>query len=164
MKKIILLVNLFITIFSIAQSNRKAFTLEIAADETQQYLAEIPESPYSIKEKIIQLYCGEKVFIECEIIGDSIATMKVVESNIYPEKTIEIDFKQNAEDRTNISTLLSVKNPFNKSLIYDAIMFTPISQTWKRTSIIPIRPNLINFETWPHAIVTLALEKWRFEE
>lgn len=163
MKKIILFTNLLIFTVSIAQSNRKAFTLEIAADETQQYVAEIPESPYFIKEKMIQLYCGEKVFIECEIVGDSIATMKVVELNINPEKTIEVDFKQNAEDRTDISTILSVKNPFNKSLIYDAIMFTPISQTWKRTSIIPIRPNLMNFETWPYAVVTLALEKWRFE-
>ena len=164
MKKIIVFINLFIITISIAQNNRKAFTLEIAANETQQYSAEIPESPYFVKEKIIQLYCGEKVFIECEIAGDSIATMKVVESNVNPKKTIEINFTQNAEDRTNISTMLSVKNPFEKKLYYNAIMFTPISQTWKETSIIPIRPKLGSFETWPHAIITLVLEEWRFDE
>lgn len=125
---------------------------------------QIPESPYFVKDKIIQLYCGEKVFVECEIAIDSIATMKVVEANINPEKTIEIDFSQDAEDRTNISTVLKVKNPFNKKLIYDAIIFTPISKTWKRTSIIPIQPNLMNFKTWPHPIITLVLEEWRLEE
>lgn len=163
MKKIILLINLFVVTISVAQINRKAFTLEIAANETQQYKAEIPESPYFVKEKILQIYCGEKVFIECEIANDTIKTMKIVEKNINPEKTIEIEFTQESQDRKLISTMLVVKNPFNKKLNYNAIMYTPISQAWKPTSIIPIRPKLQNFETWPHAIITIVLEEWRFE-
>lgn len=163
MRKLILLINLFIATISVAQSNRKPFTLEMAANETQQYKAEIPESPYFVKEKILQLYCGEKVFIECEIAKDTISTMKIVEKNTHPKKTIEIEFTQDSQDRKSISTLLVVKNPFNKTLNYNALMYTPISQTWKPTSIIPIRPELQNFETWPHAIITLVLEKWRFE-
>lgn len=162
MKKILLLINLSIVLISTAQ-NRKAFTLEIAANETQQYKAEIPESPYLVKEKIVQIYCGEKIFIECEISKDTISSMKIVEKNTNPKKTIEIEFTQNAEDRKNISTMLIVKNPFDKKLNYDAIMFTPICQTWKPTSIIPIQPKLMNFETWPHSIITLVLENWRFE-
>ncbi|MBD8083299.1 hypothetical protein [Chryseobacterium caseinilyticum] len=142
---------------------RNSYKLEIAANETQQYAADIPESPYFVKEKILQIYCGEKIFVECEIQGDSISKMKVVEKNINPEKTIIIDFSQNSENRKEIRTDLNVKNPFSKKLIYEALMFTPISQKWKSTSIIPIMPNLENFEMWPHSIVTLVLENWKLE-
>lgn len=164
MKKIVLIINLFIVSTSIAQSNRQAFTLNIAANETQQYKADIQESPYFVKEKILQIYCGEKVFIECQISGDTISTMKIVEENINIKSTIEIELTQNSEDRKNISTMLVVKNPFQKKLNYNAIMYTPLSQTWKTTSIILIQPNLMNFETWPHAIISIVLEGWRFEE
>ncbi len=166
MKKTIFLIILFLSISLYSQNDkpkRSSYKLEIAANETQQYAADIPESPYFVKEKILQIYSGEKTFVECEIQGDSISKMKVVEKNINPQKTIIIDFTQNAEDRKSIRTDLRVKNPFNKKLNYDALMFTPISQQWKKTSIIPIYPNLENFEMWPHAIVTLVLENWRFE-
>lgn len=142
---------------------RSAYSLEIAANETQQYGMEVKESPYFVKEKILQIYCGEKVFVECEIEADTISTMKVVEKNTNPEKTIVIDFSQNAENRKDIRTDLYVKNPFSKTLRYDATMFTPISQKWKSTSIVPIDPKLENFEMWPHSIITLVLENWKLE-
>lgn len=140
---------------------RAAYSLEIAATETQQYGMEVKESPYFVKEKILQIYCGEKIFVECEIEADTISTMKVVEKNINPEKTIIIDFSQNAENRKDIRTDLYVKNPFSKTLRYDAAMFTPISQKWKSTSIIPIDPKLENFEMWSHSIITLVLQNWK---
>jgi hypothetical protein len=163
MKTHLLLAFLLLGIFSYAQENRKAFTLEIAADATQQYEAAIPESPYFVKENILQIYCGEKLFVECEVVNDKIASMKVVEKNSHPEKTIEIEFTQNTKDRSAISTMLLVKNPFAKSLKYEAMLFTPLGQEWKRTSIIPVQPKLMSFEMWSHAIVTLVLENWRLE-
>lgn len=166
MKKIILTIILIFSLSLYSQNDkpkRTTFKLEIAANETQQYAADIPESSFFVKEKILQIYCGEKIFVECEIKGDSISKMKVVEKNIHPEKTIEIEFTQNSENRKEISTQLWVKNPFSKTLRYDAFMFTPISQQWKSTSIIPIRPNLQNFEHWPHAIISLVLQNWRIE-
>jgi hypothetical protein len=163
MKKHLLFLLLLSVTVVLAQENRKAFTLEIAADETQQYEAAIPESPYFVKENILQLYCGEKLLVECEVEKGKIITMKVVETNTHPERTIEIDFSQSAEDRKKINTTLIVKNPFDQVLRYDALMFTPLGQEWRKTSIIPIRPKLMNFEMWPHAIVTLVLENWRLE-
>ena len=166
MKNIILALILTFSLSLYSQNDipkRNSFKLEIAANETQQYAADIPEGPYFVKDKILQIYCGEKIFVECEIQADTISKMKVVEKNINPEKTIVIEFTQNSENRKEISTQLLVKNPFSKPLNYDAFMFTPISQQWKSTSIIPIRPTLQNFEHWPHAIITLALQNWRFE-
>ena len=143
---------------------RKAFVLEIAANETQQYKTEIAESYFFVKDKTLQIYCGEKVFVECEIINDSIAKMKVVEKNLNPKKTIEIDFTQDSKNRKEISTMLEVKNPFGKDLIYEAIMLTPGNKKWKATSIIPVRANLVSYETWPQAIVSLVLINWKLKE
>ncbi len=142
---------------------RSAYRLEIAANETHQYGMDVKESPYFVKEKIIQIYCGEKIFVECEIDAYTISKMKVVEKNMHPEKTIVIDFSQSAENRKDIRTNLYVKNPFSKTLRYDASMFTPASQQWKSTSIIPIDPKLENFEMWPHSMITLVLENWKLE-
>lgn len=166
MKTTFLIVSLFL--FSICSSQneivkRKAYQLEIAVNETQQYAMDVRETPYFIKEKVLQIYCNENVFVECEIKGDSISKMKVVKKNINPTKTIVIKFTQNSENRKEISTNLHITNPFDKKLFYDAGMYTPMSKEWQSTSTIPIQPNLQNFEMWPHAIITLVLDNWRFE-
>ncbi|WP_431244787.1 hypothetical protein ACQ9BO_11320 [Flavobacterium sp. P21] len=163
MKQIIIILTLSVTFFSFAQKNRKAFSLEIAVNETQQYKAEIPESPYFVKEKLLQIYCGEKVFVECEIAGDSISDMKIVTENTHPEKTIEIQFSQDVKDRKSINTMLQLNNPFNKDLVYEAIMLTPFSEQWKSTSTIPITAKLMSFETWGHPIISLGLMNWHFK-
>lgn len=149
--------------YSQDKKNREAYTLKLAVDPERYYSMEVPQSAYFVKEKVLQIYCSEKVFVEAEIKGDTIHSMKVVEKNKHPEKTIEISFTQNDEDRKNIMTMLNVKNPFNKTLVHDAMMFTPMSNKWTSTSIIPIQPKLQNFESWPHPIITLVLDNWRFE-
>jgi hypothetical protein len=105
-----------------------------------------PKVPIFVHEKVLQLFCTETVFVECEIEQDTISSMKVVAENLHPQKTIVIRFTQNSEDRKKISSELKVKNPFQKSLVYDAMMFTPNSQDWQSTSIIPIQPQLENYE------------------
>ena len=165
MKKLLVIISFFFFNFISAQDkiDREAFKLNLAVDSEQYYSMNVPKSPYFVKEKILQIYCSERLFVETEIKSDTIYSMKVVKENKYPEKTIEISFTQDNKDRNNIVTMLNVKNPFNKTLKHDALMFTPLSQKWKSTSIIPIRPNLQNFESWPHAIITLVLDNWRLE-
>ena len=162
-KILLLMLFAFVALHSQDKKNREAFTLEIVANETQQYRAEIPQSPFFVKDKILQIYCGEKVFVECEIAGDTLSSMKVVEKNLHPEKTIEIEFYQDAKDRTRINTFLQLTNPFNKDLIYKAAMLTPRSDEWRSTSTIPVRSKLMSFETWGHSIISLALMDWQFK-
>ena len=143
--------------------NREAFKLNIAVNLKQDYGMEVTQTPYFVKSKILQIYPGEKVLIEAEIKADSIFSMKSVKENLHPEKTIEVEFLQDAKDRNNISMFLNVKNPFDKTLKHDALMYTVEGGQWEKTSIIPIRPKLQNFETWGYAIITLVLDNWRLE-
>jgi hypothetical protein len=142
---------------------REPLDLNLAVDTIHYYSAQIPKSPYFVKEKVLQIYPSEKLLIEAEIKGDSIYSMEVVKEKTHPEKTIEVEFSQDASDRAKISMMLIVKNPFNKKLNYNALMYTPTSDHWHSTSIIPIRPNLVNYETWGYTIISLVLDKWRFE-
>ena len=144
-------------------THREPFKLQIAIDEEQFYGMDIERTPYFVKDNILQIYPGENLFIETEVQDGSVKSMKVVAKNTHPEKTITIEFNINDEDKKKISTFLTVKNPFNKKLLYKALMFTPISQKWKPTSIIPVRANLIGYEHWPHPIITLVLEGWELQ-
>ncbi|MCV9930003.1 hypothetical protein OIU83_20250 [Flavobacterium sp. LS1R49] len=145
------------------KTNRDSFKLELIADAKNNYTMQVPNSPYFVKEKVLQIYPSEKLYIETIIKDNSIYSMTVVNKNLNPKRTIEIDFSQNATDRTNKQMLLKVTNPFNKKLNYDASMYIIGHDKWISTSIIPILPNLVNYETWPDVIITLALENWRFE-
>ena len=98
--------------------NREAFKLNIAVNLKQDYGMEVTQTPYFVKSKTLQIYPGEKVLIEAEIKADSIFSMKSVKENLHPEKTIEVEFLQDAKDRNNISMFLNVKNPFDKTAWY----------------------------------------------
>lgn len=165
MKTLFLLLNLVFVSLSFSQNekhNRDSFKLEIVADSINNYSMNVEASPYFIKDKMLQIYPSEKIFIEVELKKDTVYTMKVVKNNLNPEKTLEIEFVQNAKDRSEIISKLTLKNPFDKKLEYKAIMYTPTNDYWKPTSTIPVRPKLMTFETWPHAIITLVLNDWTF--
>lgn len=142
--------------------DRESFKLELVANAENNYSVNISKSPYFVKEKVLQIYPGEELNIETEIKGDSIFSMRVVDKVIFPEKTIKLKFLQNVTDRKNTQMILSVVNPFNRKLVYDAMIYTVGGQQWSPTSIIPIQPKLVGYETWPDVIATMALEKWRF--
>ncbi|MFD2823422.1 hypothetical protein ACFS5M_07050 [Lacinutrix iliipiscaria] len=167
MKKLFTIINLMLVFFSYSQNDkpfRNAFELNIVADLENNYTMKVDSTPYFVKEKILQIYPSERILVEVEIKKDTIYSMKVVKENLNPERTIEIEFSQNAEDRNNITMILNVKNPFDRILYHNAGMYTPKHDYWKATSIIPIKPKLQNFETWPHSIITLVLDNWRFKE
>lgn len=78
-----------------------------------------------------------------------------------PEKTIEVKFYQDSEDRIHNQMILEVKNPFNKELNYDGMMYIVGGDKWLKTRIIPIMANLMSFGLWSDKIITLVLSNWK---
>ncbi|MPS64710.1 MULTISPECIES: hypothetical protein [Chryseobacterium] len=142
---------------------REEFTLKIPVDSIQFYQQEVPKSKYFVKEGVLQIFPGENLYVETEISGNKITSMKVVKENLNPAKTIEIKFSQTVEGRKHEQMVLEVKNPFDKELNYDAMMFIVGHDNWMKTSIIPIKPKLMNFEMWNDVIITLVLNNWRIK-
>jgi hypothetical protein len=164
MKNITLGLLLIFPLFSHAQNdkpNRESFVLNLAVDSVQYYEQQIESSPYFIEEGILQIYPTEELFVEAEMKNDSIISMKTVKEIEFPEKTITIKFNQQIKGQKTEMMLLSVTNPFDKQLIYDAHMFIIGNDRWLETSIIPILPKLVGYEMWNDIIVSLVLDNWR---
>nr|WP_315184273.1 hypothetical protein [uncultured Flavobacterium sp.] len=167
MKKNLFIIILFIANFCYSQNEikeREPFVLKLAVDNEQFYQMDIPKSNFFVKENIIQIYPTEKLNVEVEIKNDTIYSMKVVDKIVEPKRTIQIEFLQNVKDKKPEGMMLKVTNPFDRKLNYNAMMHIVGHNKWLSTSIIPILPNLVNYETWNDVIITLVLEKWRFEK
>ena len=127
--------------FSQDTPQRKPFELILNVDGENFYRQDVKASPYFVKEKILQIYPSEKLNIEVEILGDTIASMKVVDKNTNPKKTIELEIKQQSTNKIHEQIILTVNNPFDKSLLYDAHMYRVGDDQWRKTSIIPVGQN-----------------------
>ncbi|NJK98670.1 MAG: hypothetical protein HC905_30475 [Bacteroidales bacterium] len=68
--------------------------MKLPVDGEKYYEQKVESTPYFVKEKILQIYPGEKLFIEVETDKKEITSMKVVKKKLNPEKTIEIEFTQ----------------------------------------------------------------------
>ena len=125
MKKTLSILVLLIFGISLNAQNekpeREAFKLIVAIDSVNFYQQDVAKSPYFVKDKILQIYPSEKIFIETEIKSDSIYSMSVVKENLNPERTIIVEFNQNVQGRIHDGMMLSVKNPFDKTLKYEAL-------------------------------------------
>lgn len=167
MKKTLSIILLLIFGISLNAQNekpeREAFKLKVAIDSVNFYQQDVAKSLYFVKDKVLQIYPSEKIFIETEVKSDSIYSMSVVKENLNPERTIIVEFKQNVEGRIHDGMMLSVKNPFDKTLKYEALMYINGGTEWIATSIIPVRPNLVNYELWNDVILSLVLVEWKIE-
>jgi len=165
--KIILTLILSLTFgFSYAQNektNREEFTLKLPVDGKQFYEQKVENSSYFVKENVLQIYPGEKLFIEVEINKKEITSMKVVKENLNPERTIEIEFTQNTKDRKSESMMLKIVNPFEKDLEYKAMMFIVGHNQWINTNVLPVKSKLTGYETWTDVIITLVLSNWKLK-
>jgi hypothetical protein len=152
--------------FSHAQNEkgkRDSFTLKLPVDGDQYYEQKVESSAYFVKENVLQIYPGEKLFIEVETNKNKITSMKVVKENLNPKKTLEIEFTQEVKDRKNELMMLKVVNPLKKELEYKAMMFIIGHNKWIGTNVLPVNANSTGYETWRDVIITLVLSEWKLK-
>jgi len=154
------------SIFTFAQNdkaNREEYTLKLPVDGKQFYQQKIEKTPYFVKENVLQIYPGEKLFIEVETSKSEITSMRVVKENLNPQKTIMVDFTQTTKGKKSESMMLKIVNPFEKDLEYKAMMFTVGHDKWIDTNVYPVRAKLTSFEMWSDVIITLVLSDWKLK-
>ncbi len=145
------------------KTNRDEFTLKLPVNGTQFYEQKVDKSPYFVKENVLQIYPGEKLFIEVETTKSEITSMKVVKDNLNPQKTIIIDLTQTTKGRKSESMMLKIENPFEKDLEYKAMMFIVGHDKWINTNVYPVRARLTSIEMWSDVIITLVLSDWKLK-
>ncbi len=147
----------------ISNNVRPAFKLKLFVNDSVFYNAPMEQSFYIVRDSIIQIFPGEKLYIEADVANNRLINFKVVPEISDKSKTLIIEFHQEAKGRVHEQMMLTIHNPFNKSLNYKALMNLMKYKKWVETSVIPVRPKLKSIETWPDIITTMALTGFRLE-
>ncbi|WP_320052392.1 hypothetical protein [uncultured Acetobacteroides sp.] len=142
---------------------REEYVLKLPVNSKQFYEQKVNRSPFFVKDNILQIYPGEKIFVEVESDTSTITSMKVVKENLNPEKTITIELSQEVKDRISEHMMLEINNPFNKVLEYKAMMFIVGHDKWISTDVLPVKAKLTSFEMWNDVITTLVLSDWKLK-
>ncbi|MET0637936.1 MAG: hypothetical protein ABWZ25_18030 [Chitinophagaceae bacterium] len=169
MKNVLLISSiLFLYIGRIeAQKNdvltRVPYTLKMIVDDSTFYEEKINAVPYIFPNRSLQMYPGEKIFLEVELKNNEIADMKPVKENENPSRTLILEFIQHTENNVHKRMSLVVTNPFPSTLTYKAKIFPLSVKNWVSTSIYPVSPGLLGIELWPDLITSIALGDWKFK-
>jgi hypothetical protein len=138
-------------------NKRPAFDLKLYVNDSQFYNAPMGETNYIINDSIIQIFPGEKLFVEAEIINNKLTNFRVVNEIKDKSKTLVIDFQQTTKGKVHEQMILTIDNPFDKQLQYRAMMNLMKNKKWVNTSVYPVMPRLKSIEMWPDLITSLAL-------
>jgi hypothetical protein len=163
MKQIFTFLAIILSLNCLAQNeivNRQPFFLKLPVNGLNIYEEQITSKPYFVKPKKLQIYPGERLFIEVELRKDTIFSMKVVKENRAPEKTIEITFSQKVKENKHEMMMLKLSNPFKKTLECKALAYKAVQKKWSSIEIKPIKPSLVGYENWQDVIITMVLDKW----
>jgi hypothetical protein len=165
---ILLIISLIITqgYSQVLKLNKKrpAFDLQLFVDDTRLYKAPMGETDYIINDSIIQIFPGEKLFIEADVVNNRLTNFQIVSEIKDKNKTLIIDFKQTTKGKVHEQMILTIDNPFDKQLDYKAMMNLMKNKKWVNTSVYPVMPKLKAIEMWPDLITSLALIGFELKE
>jgi hypothetical protein len=164
MKKILFAALFMLTSVIYSNENiaieRPSFDLKLKIDEENFFQTTIPKLPYIVDNKYLTIYPGETLFVEADVINDTIVKFTVVKEIKNKDKTIVLKFEQTTKKenpKVHEMMLLKITNPFNKKLVYKANIHLVLQGKLTRTSIIPVMAKLISYESWPDIIGAVFL-------
>lgn len=116
--------------------------------------------PPIVSNGVLTLLPGDHLLVEATPTATGLTDLKVVETMRDPSRTLVISFTQGDDDT---GMMLSITNPFDKTLKYGAdMMLLDGDERFHHTSICPVMAGLSSFEMWPQPIFQLVLGHWRF--
>jgi hypothetical protein len=135
---------------------RPAKTLRLKVGETEVAEFDFPKGPY-VADGYINLLSGEEINVEFDDGAGGPTNPRYVEKVTSPEKTVT--FSLSLKD---IGTILSVKNPFPKNILYDCLIQHYKAQRLQKTTIVPVESGLVSFEHWPYPITQVVISNLRY--
>ena len=137
---------------------RAPFKLKLHVDDERYYEQSFDRIPY-VSGNDVYLFAGETFGINVTATENEISHI-AYERN--PAKAdVELRFTQ---EKSQNGWMLVIRNKLKRRLYLDAVMTRPGSDEIFTTNVLPVEPNLSDFESWPHPIVQLVLRNFRFSE
>lgn len=106
----------------------------------------------------VAVYAGQTVLFEAEAQGDGLANFRLVTSNTNPEKTLSATLEQSDKG----SMMLTLKNPFKRSIKVSMGIMPLDSDKLLKTSSCPVVASGGSFEMWPYPLFQVWLGNMRF--
>lgn len=144
-------------------NNRPEYKIHLAVDSDLVYEATIKGSKYIIIDSVIQIFPGEKIFVETDIVRDNLTNFKVVPHIIDNSKTLTLEFLQELNGKKHKQMVLMVDNPFNKEIEYNAITSRMIDKTTSMSSELTVPAKSKSLQTWPDILTSLLLKSLKLQ-
>ncbi len=140
---------------------RDPFTLKLHVDKEHYYEQEFPKIPYVYQDDVY-LFKGDSFGIDLQITNGVIGRISYqLDTN---KASVTLRFTQEVRKDGEAMMMLVIKNQTDRKLYIDALMTVPEREKPRDTSILPIGPGLVGYESWPHPIVQLVLRNIRLQE
>ncbi|MDP2922635.1 MAG: hypothetical protein Q8O30_02795 [Candidatus Omnitrophota bacterium] len=140
---------------------RAPFTLKLHIDKENYYEASYDKIPY-VHNGDIYLFPGESFGADVDIKDNKIVSLKYQKD---PQKAdIALRFTQEIKEDGSQIMILKIESKLKQKLYLDAKTAIPGKKGIFKTSILPVEPGLIGYESWPHPIVQLVLTNLRLNK
>ncbi|MGH9691794.1 MAG: hypothetical protein ACRD4C_12075 [Candidatus Acidiferrales bacterium] len=139
---------------------RAPFVLKLRIDKGHFYEERFGKVPYVAGDDVY-LFAGDSFGIN--IIS---AHGRIPRISYQPDPAradLEFSFSQQ-RGAGGFEMMLVIQNKLKCKLYLDALMTVPGKKGVYETDILPVPPNLSDYESWPHPIVQLVLRNFRFSE
>lgn len=135
---------------------RPVTTVRLKLNNKEYFEMEFPRGPY-VAEGFINVLAGEEFLVEFDDSDGVLSNPRYVKTAAKPERTISFRLEQ-----TDEGTILQVKNPFTKNIIYDCFIQHYSEQRLRKTTIIPVQARLVSFEMWPYPVAQVVISNVRY--
>jgi hypothetical protein len=135
---------------------RQPTTVKLKLNKKEYVEFNFPKTPY-VAEGYINILAGEEINVEFDEGAAGLSNARFVKEISAPEKTVTFKLS-----RTEDGTILSVKNPFSKKIIYKCLIQYYNSQNLRETSILPVESHLLGLEMWEEPIPQMVISEVRF--
>ena len=92
---------------------RPPTTVRLRLNEKEYFEMEFPKSPY-VADGFINVLANEELNVEFDDTEGRLSNPRYVKISVKPERTVSLRLEQTEE-----GTILTVKNPFAKDIVYD---------------------------------------------
>ena len=137
---------------------RPVTTVRLKLNNKEYFEMDFPKGPY-VADGFINVLAGEEVLVEFDDTDGVLSNPRYVKSAAKPERTISFRLEQTEE-----GTMLQVKNPFTKNIIYDCLIQRHSEERLRKTSIIPVQARLMSFEMWPYPVAQVVVSNVRYAQ
>jgi hypothetical protein len=137
---------------------RPPTTVRLKLNAKEYFEMEFPKGPY-VADGFVNVLVGEELFVEFDDAEGPPSNPHYVKDSTKPERTISFRLEQMDD-----GTVLRVKNPFTKTVLYDCFIQHYSQQQLRKTSILPVPAGLMGFEMWPYPVAQVVISNVRYAQ